>query len=301
MLFTINDSAYAAALDLAGAGIEVAAVIDVRAEPGGDLADRARGKGIDVLAGHAVAATRGRKAVREVEIVSLSDGASRAIACDLLCLSGGWSPAVHLFSHSGGTLRYDAERACFLPDEAVQAVRAVGAANGDFALADCLAASLGDDAPDTPAPPQEDPIEPFWASPERGRGAKSFVDLFGDVTEADVKLAVREGYRSVEHFKRYTTAGMGIDQGKTSNVNALALLARATGSTIEETGTTTFRPPYTPVSFGALAGAQLRSRPHHADPSMARRPRRRVRGLRRLAPAPVLRLERPHHGAGHRS
>ena len=252
VVFTNNDSAYAAALDLAVAGVEVAAVVDVRAEPGGDAADRARG--IDVLAGHAVVATVGRKALREVEIAPLAGGSSRRVACDLLCLSGGWSPAAHLFSHSGGTLRYDMEKACFLPDDAVQAVRAVGAANGDFALADCLAAGLGADAPETPAAPQEDPIEPYWASPERGRGAKSFVDLFGDVTAADVKLAAREGYSSVEHFKRYTTAGMGIDQGKTGNVNALALLARATGRTIEETGTTTFRPPYTPVSFGALAG-----------------------------------------------
>ena len=275
VVFTNNDSAYAAALDLAAAGVEIAAIVDARPVPGGDLADRARGQGLDVLGGHAVVATRGRAAVRGAEIAAL-DGAgenARTIACDLVCVSGGWSPAAHLYSQSGGALRYDAEKACFVPGAAVQAVRAVGAANGSFGLRDCLAEGFGDGGapPETPPPPQEDPIAPFWAAPERRRGAKSFVDLFADVTAADVRLAAREGYSSVEHLKRYTTTGMGMDQGKTGNVNALALLARATGRDIAEVGATTFRPPYTPVTFGALAGRTtgpnyepLRTTPIHA-------------------------------------
>ncbi len=249
VVFTNNDSAYEAALDLADGGIEIAAIVDVRTEPGGDLTDRARSRGLDVIADHAVVTTSGRKALTEVEIAPLTGGPSRRIACDLLCVSGGWSPLVHLHSQSGAAVAYDPVRACFLPGEAVQASRSIGAANGSLSLADCL----GDDGPATPAAPDEDPIEPFWAAQERGRGAKSFVDLFGDVTAVDVRLAAHEGYRSVEHFKRYTTAGMGIDQGKTGNINALALLARATGRDMDETGTTTFRPPYTPVTFGALA------------------------------------------------
>jgi sarcosine oxidase, subunit alpha len=249
VVFTNNDSAYEAALDLANGGIEVAAIVDVRTEPGGDATDRARSRGLDVIADYAVVTTTGRKALTEVKIAPLTGGPSRRIACDLLCVSGGWSPLVHLHSQSGAAVAYDPVRACFLPGEAVQASRSIGAANGSFSLADCL----GDDGPETSAALHEDPIEPFWAAPERGRGAKSFVDLFGDVTAADVRLAAREGYRSVEHFKRYTTAGMGIDQGKTGNINALALLARATGRDMDETGTTTFRPPYTPVTFGALA------------------------------------------------
>ena len=253
VVFTNNDSAYGAALDLADGGVEIAAIVDVRPEPGGDLVDKARSRGIDVVADHAVVTTMGRKALSDVEIAPLTGGPSRRLACDLLCVSGGWSPLVHLHSQSGATVAYNPARACFLPGEPVQASRSIGAANGTFALVDCLRDGLGDDAPETPAALQEDPIEPFWAAPERGRGAKSFVDMFGDVTAADVRLAAREGYRSVEHFKRYTTAGMGIDQGKTGNINALALLARATGRDLDETGTTTFRPPYTPITFGALA------------------------------------------------
>ena len=249
VVFTNNDSAYEAALDLADGGVEIAAIVDVRTAPGGDLTDRVRSRGLDVIADHAVVTTTGHKSLTEVEIVPLTGGQSRRIACDLLCVSGGWSPLVHLHSQSGAAVTYDPVRACFLPGEAVQASRSIGAANGSFSLADCL----GDEGPATSTAADEDPIEPFWAAPERGRGAKSFVDLFGDVTAADVRLAAREGYRSVEHFKRYTTAGMGIDQGKTGNINALALLARATERDIDETGTTTFRPPYTPVTFGALA------------------------------------------------
>jgi sarcosine oxidase subunit alpha len=147
-------------------------------------------------------------------------------------MAGGWSPVVHLYSQAQGKLRWDATKLCFVPDGCRQAVRVVGRANGEFPAHD---------------------IEPLWEV----NADKAFVDFQSDVVARDVHLAAQEGFASVEHFKRYTTTGMSTDQGKTSNINALAILAAATGRSIAETGTTTFRPPYTPVSYGVLAGRDL--------------------------------------------
>jgi sarcosine oxidase subunit alpha len=188
-------------------------------------------------------------------------------------MSGGYSPAVHLYCQAGGSLRYDAKLAALVPDQSRQACHVAGAVAGTERLEDCLAegARVGVEAvqaagfterrglPVPAAPePEIQPIRPLWLVPgkrEVGHGrAKHMVDHQDDVTAADIMLAAREGFRSVEHVKRYTTAGMGTDQGKTSNVNALAILAQATGRSIPEVGTTTYRAPYTPVTFGALAG-----------------------------------------------
>ncbi len=282
VVFTGNDGAYAAALDLAGAGVNVAALVDLRPSPRGPLVEAARGRGIEVLGGHAIVATHGARRVSGVEVMRLNDaadavlGAPRRIECDLVCASGGWNPAVHLFSQSRGRLRFDDEAACFVPGQSVQAERSAGACNGAFRLADCLAqgfaagAAAARDAglrkrrarraaPAAPEP-ETGPMRAVWQVPSTGaraRGERHFVDLHNDVTAADIALAAREGYESVEHAKRYTTTGMGPDQGKTSNVNALAVLAQATGAGIEAVGTTTFRPPYTPVAYGALAGRSV--------------------------------------------
>ncbi|MBM3518164.1 MAG: hypothetical protein FJX56_09935 [Alphaproteobacteria bacterium] len=193
------------------------------------------------------------------------------IRCDLVCVAGGWSPAVHLFSQSGGRLRYDAEGARFLPGISAQAERSAGSCAGAVTLTDCLnqglaagaaaagAASWGDGgapyAPPAPEPPRG-PALAQWdiAAPIALSRHKRFVDLQNDVTALDVELAAREGYVAIEHLKRYTTLGMGTDQGKTSNVNGLAVFARVVGSEVGELGTTTFRPPYTPIAYGALAG-----------------------------------------------
>ncbi|MBI4184107.1 MAG: sarcosine oxidase subunit alpha family protein [Proteobacteria bacterium] len=279
VVFTNNDDAYRTAFDLADAGIELAAVVDARSHPAGERVGEARRRGIEVLAGSALTGTRGRRRVAAVEVRRLDPGGSavegpaRTLACDLVAVSGGWSPAVHLFSQSQGTLRFDEARACFVPDRAAQAVRPAGAANGTFTLAGCLAEGLAAGAAaarlagfgDGTAPPaplvrtaRDGPIRPLWFVPS-GRpaardGGRHFVDLQADVTAADIRLAAREGLDSVEHVKRYTAAGMGTDQGKTANVNALALLSQAVGRPIAGTGTTTFRPPYTPVGFGLLAG-----------------------------------------------
>jgi sarcosine oxidase subunit alpha len=281
VVFTNNDSAYAAAMDLADSGVTVAAIVDLRTDPAGARVAEARAKGMTVLTGRAVIGTEGRKRVKEVEVMALSaDGATaagqhRRFACDLVLVSGGWNPAVHLFSHAGGKLRFDPDRAQFLPGATPLACRAAGSANGDISLADCLgngqaagaeaAAATGHRKPGRlPNVPEteddeEGPLRHVWLVPGRQPASrvKQFVDLQHDVTAADVHLAAREGYESVEHLKRYTTLGMGTDQGKTANINGLAIMAETLGRDIPSVGTTTFRPPYTPVTIGAMAGRDI--------------------------------------------
>ena len=283
VVFTGNDDAYRAALDLNAAGVAVAAVIDLRPEVAGALPRRVLDAGIPVLAGHAIVATHGRHRVKGVRVMALTvdatgvtettatgvTGAVRDLACDVVLMSGGWNPAVHLFSQSRGRLRFDDQRAIFVPGASAQAERSAGACNGAFTLAGCLAegAAAGldaaraagfDGAPELPpvlGESDQAPSRTVWVMPTRGqRRARMFIDFQSDVTVEDLLLAVREGYRSVEHVKRYTTAGMGLDQGKTGNVAALAVVAEALGADIAQVGTTTFRPPYTPVAFGAIAG-----------------------------------------------
>ena len=278
VVFTNNDDAYRTALDLTDAGITVAAVIDSRPNPDGPLPDLVSARDIAVLDGSVVVAARGFGRVGGVDIMDMdgvnetATGEARRIKCDLVCVSGGWNPAVHLFSQSGGKVRYEPGQTCFVPGDAVQPQYSAGSANGAFPTNACLAegaragaraaAAAGYDKRGVRRPPKapemdEQPPRPLWMVPtDKGgrRRGKAFVDLQTDVTTADVALAAREGYASVEHLKRYTGLGMGTDQGKTGNVVGLALLARELGSTIEAVGTTTFRPPYAPVPMGALAG-----------------------------------------------
>lgn len=267
VVFTNHSGAYADAVALADAGIEVAAVVDARegvaTHPA--LAER----GIAQLVGQLVLNVRGGRQVRGVRI-GQADGETRRIDCDLLALSGGWNPALHLYAHAGGRPRFDDARACFVPDTALPGIAIAGGANGNGSLHAALdeghragaeaARACGLDGDPGPAPrgdPDEEPaIAPLWAVPGPP-GAKAFVDLQNDVTAADIALAVNEGFRSVEHLKRYTALGMGTDQGKLGNLNGHALLAGARGDSIAVTGTSTFRPPYTPVTFGALAGRHI--------------------------------------------
>ncbi|MEX0582561.1 MAG: hypothetical protein WD185_02745, partial [Sneathiella sp.] len=242
----------------------------------------ARAQDIEILQGYAITGTKGGKRVRAVEVRAIQKGAkvytsaARHIDCDLVAMSGGWSPVVHLFSQSQGKLEYDDGKACFLPGKAMQKLEVAGSLSGAFTLKDCLAGGYkaGSEAARTagftpkrkPAAPEIDEpeataIEPYWIVPGSrpiGEGmAKHFVDLQNDTTAADIELAVREGFESVEHIKRYTLTGFGTDQGKTSNINALAILSGILDKPIPKVGTTTFRPPYTPVSYGALAGRNL--------------------------------------------
>lgn len=262
VVFTNNDSGYEAAFALAAAGVEVAALIDPRERP--KCADALQARWIPVMSRHVVIAAAGGKRVQRVTIAPVDATGSRVtgpvqhIACDLVGVSGGWDPAVHLYSQSGGKLQFDDGQHCFVPGVPVQPVRAAGAANGAFFVEDAIAqgraAATGSD---TATPRCVLALQPLWIAPEVPRGAKPFVDLQSDVTAADLALAAREGYVAVEHTKRYTTTGMGVDQGKTGNIIAYGLLGDLTGRTIPEVGTTTFRPPYTPVTIGALAGREI--------------------------------------------
>ena len=200
-------------------------------------------------------------------------GRSRVIPCDLIAVSGGWNPSLHLHSQSGGRLDYDETLAAFVPGAPKQKTRSAGAARGQYALRAVLAdgfesgaaaaraAGFGSgSAPPAPRVPREleARLRPLWSAAPRGRRkGKRFVDIQDDVTAEDIALAAREGYVSVEHLKRYTTLGMGTDQGKTANLNGLAIMAQLRGLSIPAVGTTTFRPPYTPVAFGALGGREV--------------------------------------------
>ncbi|MER5935870.1 sarcosine oxidase subunit alpha family protein [Streptomyces sp. NPDC001928] len=268
VVFTTNDSAYAAALDLTAAGLAVTAVVDTRPEPG-EWAERARAAGIEVLAGHAVIGTQGEARVTAVTVAPYGESVGRReFAADLLLVSGGWNPVAHLFSQSGGKLRHDEALGSFVPDSGRQAVEVAGSASGVFDLATALAqgAAAGARAVEAEGYPPEPPRLPAPAAPPRptlpmhvyvvpgDADAPRFVDLQRDVTVDDLTRATGAGLRSVEHTKRYTTAGTANDQGKTSGVLASGIVAELLGVDISELGTTTFRPPYTPVSFAALAG-----------------------------------------------
>ena len=294
LVYANNDDAYRTALALvqAGATVEVA---DIRAEVTGDLPARARAAGIVVHPGHGIVAVKGSKSVESVRIAPLGDtGGGRDVACDLIAMSGGWSPVVHLWSHCGGKLAWDDTAAMFRPDagraptgaDGEAMARTVGAANGDMTLDRIVAGAEA---------PEEAALQPHWFTPATGRyahGTKHFVDFQNDVTAADVRLAAREGYESVEHTKRYTTLGMATDQGKTSNINGLALLAEALGAEIPAVGTTTFRPPYTPDLDGCHhrvgQGAAVQTRAPDADARLVRRQRRGLGARWRLVSAVLL-------------
>ena len=268
---TSGDSAYEAAESLLARGMEVEAIVDTRAEPG-DVAASARRTGIKVLTGHVPVRALGGREVRAIEVQSFAKetgaphtSCMQRLECDLLLVSGGWTPTVHLFSQARGQLRYDPERAALTPAAGPKSFRCAGAAAGNFALHHCLSDGFaaGREAAKTAGAKRDAGLapvarveraatSPFWASPRNSR-RKAWVDFQNDVTRADLELAVRENLRSVEHVKRYTTTGMAVDQGKTSNMNALGILAELTQASIPEVGATTFRPPYDPVTLGALA------------------------------------------------
>jgi sarcosine oxidase subunit alpha len=255
VVFANNDSAWDAAADLQAAGVEIAALVDTR--DGVDVAAAQRLTSVPRHAGSVIAAVRGQRRARAVRVAP----AGTWIACDLVLMSGGWNPTVHLFSQSGGTLGWHDDAACFVPARPVQAVRSVGGSAGRFALAESL--QDGHDAGMAAAPggratrPRAAPepalqVRAFWqvASAQRRR---QWVDFQNDVTNQDIGLAARENFASVEHLKRYTTAGMATDQGKTGNVNALALLGDLTGRAPADVGTTRFRPPFAPVTWSTIA------------------------------------------------
>ncbi len=271
VVVTATDAAYQAALELHSRGVTIAAIADVRPQGGAALTEAARAAGIEVLCGATALGTEGGLRVQSITLGTV-DAAGKVtvgpqLDCDVVLMSGGFTPSVHLFSQSRGKLAWDSALRAFLPAESAEHARTVGAGRGIFDLAGALAdgaaagvAACGESVTSVPPALRVDaqprstdaylgalPVAP-------GAAEKAFVDWQHDVTTKDLALAAREGFRSIEHVKRFTTTGMATDQGKTSNLNALAILAAELGKSIPEVGLTTFRMPYTPTSFGSFAG-----------------------------------------------
>lgn len=262
---TSNDDGYRTAFALADAGALVVAVLDSRAAPAGPLVERARGR-FAVLADARPIDTRAR-GQRLCAVIAQVGGGEQRFAADLLAMSGGFIPVAHLHKQAGGDLAWDAATQAFVPGAARQAQASIGAAAGGHDLAAILAQGWQAGGGEARMFAVDDPLgmgTPAEAAtvPDTIRG-KAFVDFQNDVSLGDIDLAWREGYRSVEHLKRYTTLGMGTDQGKTGNMAALGRLAQAQGVAIPQAGLTTFRPPYTPTTLGVFAGAAVRD---HAGP-----------------------------------
>ena len=264
-IFTSHNSAYEVAFELDRAGICVKTIVDTRTEIPGYIRDLASSKGIAVIEGATVTKAFGKKRVSSIRIHSLVNDVSnetvQTIKCDALLMSNGWTPSVHLFSHSKGSLRWDTEIAAYVPDSPNENTKCIGACNGTFDLNACLSdgsKAAGTDKNYECTLPydidwQGQTVEELASEGTRETGY-AFVDFQNDVSTKDIKLAVREGFESIEHIKRYTTNGMATDQGKTSNLNALQIAAVAVHKPVHEVGLTTFRPPYTPTTFGAIAG-----------------------------------------------
>ena len=303
VVITACDEAYRAALDLYHAGVFIALIADIRAHVDGPLVEAARHVGLPVQTATTLVGTSGRLRVETVRLARLDEhgDGEQIMPCDLVLMSGGFTPSVHLFSQSRGKLVWDEQTLSFIPGKAAERVRSVGACRGVFALAAVLedgrgagAGAAADAAAGAaagarfagariasvlrasgdsdsaggawrssgPAParadlPPDPPLGAFVGAlpqPGGGTGTMAFVDWQNDVTTKDLVLATREGFQSVEHVKRYTTTGMATDQGKTSNLNALGVLSKQLNKSIPEVGLTTFRMPYTPISFASFAG-----------------------------------------------
>lgn len=267
-VYTANDSAYWAALDLKKAGVNIAALVDLRDRPGGAAYEAAREAGIDVLPGRAVTKANGKLRVSSMTVESKAGGNARSIPVDALLMSAGWTPSVHLFSQSRGKVAFDEASQRFLPGAYAQDCVSVGGCNGTDGLEATLAeasaagAEAGKLAGGKASKGTKFAVETrdsgtggmLGSGPGAGDGTtvKAFIDFQNDVTAKDIRQAVHEGMRSIEHVKRFTTNGMATDQGKTSNMHGLAIAAETLSKPIPQVGLTTFRAPYTPVTFGSI-------------------------------------------------
>jgi sarcosine oxidase, subunit alpha len=281
VIVTCGDESYQTALDLQAAGVTVLAIADLRSESSGPLPELARRAGIRVMPGATVIGTDGDLRVAGITLGLVQADGARAlprIPCDVVLMSGGYTPSVHLFSQSRGKLQWNEDLQAFIPAQAAERAQSAGACRGIYGLEEVLAdgaaagawaadaaAARASAVDDAAARPSRAPAIKVGARSPQGhlgplpqaipaRGDKSFVDWQHDVTVRDLELATREGFQSIEHVKRYTTMGMATDQGKTSNLNAMAIVAKHLGVPIPQVGLTTFRMPYTPVTFGSFAG-----------------------------------------------
>ena len=276
VLFTNNDSAYETALSLFKKGIRVKAIVDIREQPSSKIIEEVESNGIKVYKEYTVVNTEGYKKINKISIMQLSKDGQSVIGskidldCDCLGLSGGWTPAVHLFTQSGGKLRFRDEDQVFIPNHYPSKQISIGSCNGDFELDEILnliPTQLKNFLEIEKTEYENLSIEisknlskrNIWLLPsDKVLGkTKPFVDYQNDATAKDIKLALREGFRSIEHVKRYTTTGMGTDQGKLGNMHALGIIAETAGVKMGELGTTTFRPPYTPLCFGTIVGRNV--------------------------------------------
>ncbi len=277
IFFTNNDTAYESAISLNNKGINVKAIVDIRENPNSEFTKRAENLGIKIYRNYTIVNTHGYKKLNKISIMELSkDGQSFAnsniitLDCDCLGMAGGWTPAVHLFTQSGGKLKFRDEDQVFIPNKYPSDQISVGSCNGDFELDEIInntSKSLkkflninGTDFDNLDVQcPKDKEIRNIWLLPSNkvlGK-TKPFVDYQNDATAKDIKLALREGFKSIEHVKRYTTTGMGTDQGKLGNMHALGIIADTAGIKVGELGTTTFRPPYTPLTFGTMVGRNV--------------------------------------------
>jgi len=287
LIFTNNDSAYETAIEFKKNGIWPI-VLDTRENPDSEIVNEAKSMGIDIKFSHVVIAAKGYKKVKIAEIAKISAnkkdlGKIETISCDCICVSGYWTPTIHLASQSGNKTKFKEEIDAFVPDQSKQKETTLGSANGIFNLEDTLKTSFeagheiskkitnNDNKLSIPQVSEKKHTQhdKFWCVPlPKEKKYKRFLDFQNDVAVTDVELALREGYRSIEHVKRYTTLGMATDQGKTSNLNGLQLVSNIENKIVPSVGHTTFRPPYTPVTIGAIVGREIgkHSKPTRKSP-----------------------------------
>ena len=276
ILFTNNDSAYETAISLFNKGIKINAIIDIREKVNSEITNHAEKIGIKIYNSYTIVDTSGYRRIKEVSIMKLSKdgqsvtGSKIKIKCNCLGISGGWTPAVHLFTQSGGKLKFDNEDNVFIPSKYPSDQISIGSCNGEFDLNTIIKNFnqniknfIGIDKTsfeDLKINSTKEILKRnIWLLPsDKAIGkCKPFVDFQNDATAKDIKLALREGFRSIEHVKRYTTTGMGTDQGKLGNMHALGIISDTSGVKMSDLGTTTFRPPYTPLTFGTIVGRNV--------------------------------------------
>ena len=276
LIFTNNDSAYETALEFKKNNVEPI-ILDTREEHSSELIDEAKSKGIDIRFTHGVIVANGYKKVKSAKIGKLNKDKNsfekiETVDCDCICVSGFWTPSVHLASQSGNKLKYEEKIDAFIPDKKKQHETSVGAANGSFTLEESLkngfengsnlSAKITDTKTEIAIPNVNEKKygahDKFWCMPlPKNENPKRFVDFQNDVSVSDIEIALREGYRSIEHVKRYTTLGMATDQGRTSNLNGLQLVSNIENKIVPEVGHTTFRPPFTPITIGTIVGREV--------------------------------------------
>ena len=287
LIFTNNDSGYETAIEFKKNGIWPI-VLDTRSNPDSEIIDEAKRMGINIKFSYVVIAAKGYKKVKSAEIAKISEdkkelGQIENVNCDCICVSGFWTPTIHLASQSGNKTKFNGEIDAFVPSQSKQEETTVGSANGIFTLEETLKTSfeighklskkITTNDNKVPVPKvvekKSSKHDKFWCVPlPKGKKYKQFLDYQNDVAVTDIELALREGYRSIEHVKRYTTLGMATDQGKTSNLNGLQLVSNVENKIVPEVGHTTFRPPYTPVTIGAIVGREVgkHSKPTRKSP-----------------------------------